>query len=92
LTDSQLKYARSSTNKPKQNAKYWRDKGFSIDGDINNETKLAFIKLPQDNKSETWLTYWNFYILTRYNHDNRYAMTVFQLSDILKQQFNQTNP
>ncbi len=92
LTKSQLKYAKSSTNKPKKNAQYWRTKGFSIDSDINNKTKLAFIKLPQDNTTETWLTFWNFYVLTRYNHDNRYAMTAVQLSNKLKQQFNQTQP
>lgn len=92
LTKSQLKYAKSSTNKPKKNAQYWRAKGLSIDNDIDNKTKLAFIKLPQDNMSETWLTFWNFYILTRYNHDNRYAMTAVHLSEQLKQQFNQTYP
>jgi len=91
LKKTQLKYAKSSTNKPRENAKYWRSKGFTIDSDIDDKTKLAFIKLPQKNKSETWLTFWNFYILTRYNHDNRYAMTAVQLSNKLLQQFNQTN-
>jgi membrane-bound lytic murein transglycosylase B len=91
LTKSQLKYAKSGTIKPKKNAKYWRDKGFYIDNKINNKTKLAFIKLPQDNKAETWLTFWNFYVLTRYNHNNKYAMTIVQLSNKIKQQFNQTN-
>jgi membrane-bound lytic murein transglycosylase B len=92
LKNSQLKQAKSSTNKPKKNAKYWRSKGFRIDSDINDKTKLAFIKLPQDNNSETWLTFWNFYVLTRYNHDNRYAMTAVHLSEKLKQQFNLTHP
>lgn len=92
LKNSQLKQAKSSTNKPTKNAKYWRSKGFRIDSDINDKTKLAFIKLPQDNNSETWLTFWNFYVLTRYNHDNRYAMTAVHLSEKLKQQFNLTHP
>ncbi len=89
LNKTQLKYAKSSTNKPKKNAKYWRDKGFIINNSINNKTKLAFIKLPQDSGFETWLTFWNFYVLTRYNHDNRYAMTAYQLSEKIKQKFNQ---
>jgi membrane-bound lytic murein transglycosylase B len=92
LTKSQLKYARSNTNKPKKNAQYWRNKDFDINPNINNKTKLSFIKLPQDNEAETWLTFWNFYVLTRYNHNNKYAMTIVQLSDKIKQQFNQTNP
>ncbi|MDG2394907.1 lytic murein transglycosylase B [Candidatus Thioglobus sp.] len=89
LTDNQKHYAKSSTNKPKKNALYWRNKGFNIDSDINNKTKLAFIKLSQDNHFETWLTFWNFYVLTRYNHDNRYAMTAVLLSEKIKQQFTQ---
>ncbi|SMN15096.1 Membrane-bound lytic murein transglycosylase B precursor [uncultured Candidatus Thioglobus sp.] len=92
LTKSQKNHAKSGTNKPKKNAHYWRNKGFDIDSDINNKTKLAFIRLSQDDHFETWLTFWNFYVLTRYNHDNRYAMTAVQLSEKIKQQFNQTNP
>lgn len=88
LNDAQLKYARRSTNKPKKNAQYWRKKGFEIAPDIKPTTKLAFINLPQDTIDDTWLTFWNFYVLTRYNHDNRYAMTAYQLSTQLKQQFN----
>ncbi len=88
LDKSQLKYAKRSTNKPQYKAQHWRKKGFKIDQDINNITKLAFIQLPQDDINETWLTFWNFYVLTRYNHDNRYAMVAYQLSKQLKQQFN----
>ncbi len=91
LSSTHLKYAKRSTNKPKKNAKYWRSKGLNIDTDIPNKTKLAFIRLPQQKIDETWLTFWNFYILTRYNHDNRYAMTAYQLSKKIKQQFNQNN-
>lgn len=91
LSSTHLKYAKRSTNKPKKNAKYWRNKGLNIDTDIPNKTKLAFIRLPQQKIDETWLTFWNFYILTRYNHDNRYAMVAYQLSKKIKQQFNQSN-
>lgn len=91
LSSTHLKYAKRSTNKPKKNTQYWRNKGLSIDPDIPNKTKLAFIRLPQQKIDETWLTFWNFYVLTRYNHDNRYAMAAYQLSEKIKQQFNQNN-
>ena len=91
LSSAHLKYAKRSTNKPKKNTQYWRNKGLSIDPDIPNKTKLAFIRLPQQKIDETWLTFWNFYVLTRYNHDNRYAMAAYQLSKKIKQQFNQNN-
>jgi hypothetical protein len=32
-----------------------------IDSDINNKTKLAFIRLPQKMNEDIWLTFWNFY-------------------------------
>lgn len=93
LEQSQLKYAKFSTNKPKKNAAYWRQKGLNIDPSIPAKTKLAFIRLPQkdDSSIKTWLTFWNFYVLTRYNHDNRYAMVVYQLSEKIKHKFNQQN-
>lgn len=87
LKTQHLKHAKRSNSKPKKNAQYWRKKGFDIDTDIHNKTKLAFIRLPQKINQDTWLTFWNFYVLTRYNHDNRYAMAVYQLSEKLKQEY-----
>ena len=92
LSSAQAKMAKRSTVKPKKNAQYWRQNGFNIDMDIDNKTKLDFIQLSSDKSNENWLTFWNFYILTRYNHDNRYAMVVYQLSEQLKQQFTSKNP
>lgn len=89
LNDKQFEYAKRANSKPKMTAEFWRNKGFDIDADIDNKTKLAFVRLPQKTIDETWLTFWNFYVLTRYNHDNRYAMTVYHLSERIKQQFNQ---
>lgn len=89
LNDKQLKHAKRANSKPKKNAKYWRKQGLKIDTDIPHKTKLAFVRLPQKKINETWLTFWNFYVLTRYNHDNRYAMAVYHLSDAIKKQFNQ---
>ena len=89
LHTEQLQHAKRANSKPKMTAKYWRKQGFDIDTDINNKTKLAFVRLPQKKIDENWLTFWNFYVLTRYNHDNRYAMAAYHLSEKIKQQFNQ---
>lgn len=90
LDTKHLKYAKHANNKPQKNAQYWRNKGLNISVDINDKTKLAFIRLPQKINDESWLTFWNFYVLTRYNHDNRYAMAVYQLSEKLKQAYDLT--
>ena len=92
LSKTQAKMAKRGPAKPKKTAQYWRQNGFKLDTDINNKTKLDFIQLNNEKTKETWLTFWNFYILTRYNHDNRYAMVVYQLSEQLKQQFRSKNP
>ena len=67
----------------KKTIKYWRTKNINI---INTpDTKLAkVIKLSLNNNSyEYWLVYWNFYAITRYNHDNKYAMAAYQLGEKL---------
>ena len=43
------------------------------------------IRLEQPDHEEFWLGLENFYVITRYNHSNLYAMAVFQLSQSLKQ-------
>ena len=57
----------------------------------------ASTRLPGDEQLATLLTlkgadgdeYWiglnNFYVITRYNHSEKYAMAVYQLSEILKE-------
>jgi len=49
------------------------------------------IQLPQDNHIDMRQTLWNFYVLTRYNHDNRYAMAAQLLSEHIKKEFQQIN-
>ena len=82
--------AKNTTNKPTKTTKFWRDNGIKIDNNIANHVKAAFILLEQESESdnETWITFWNFYVLTRYNHDNRYAMSVYQLANKIEQEFN----
>ena len=90
LDKTQQSLAQAKISKPTKNAQYWRELGLDIDNTISDDAKLAFIRLHDDQSMQTWLTFWNFYAITRYNHDNRYAMTVYQLSAQLKQAFTST--
>jgi membrane-bound lytic murein transglycosylase B len=44
------------------------------------ETLTSLIKLDAGENHEYWLGLHNFYVITRYNHSNLYAMAVYQLS------------
>ena len=49
------------------------------------QTPVALLELEGDNGKEYWLTTENFYVITRYNHSNLYAMAAFQLGELLRE-------
>ncbi len=42
--------------------------------------EYSLLKLEANSGAEYWVTHHNFYVITRYNHSNLYAMAVHQLS------------
>ena len=53
----------------------------------NRPTKVGLIELITNNGEEFWLTYPNFYVITRYNSSPQYALVVYLLSQQLKTQW-----
>lgn len=64
--------------------------GVSLENLPNGEDKIALISLTQKHGEEYWLARQNFYSITRYNHSRMYAMTVKQLAELIRNQYEQT--
>ncbi len=90
-----IKTSRTSP-KPTYNLKQLQKSGISLKNSesINkklNKTKFALISLEEENTAEHWLGLKNFYVITRYNRSNHYAMAVHQLSQSIKTAYNTNN-
>ena len=62
----------------------WQEKGFRSSNDLSPELPAAVLKLVEQDRKTYWLTFKNFYVITRYNRSPRYAMAVYQLSQEIK--------
>ena len=54
--------------------------GITTKARLDPAALTSLIKLETENGHEYWLGLHNFYVITRYNHSNLYAMAVYQLS------------
>ena len=74
--------------KPYATIDQFKKQGVSIKTRIkkgfDKEQKATLLKLKGKKGDEYWLGLKNFYVITRYNHSELYAMAVFQLSEALK--------
>jgi len=64
----------------------WRDlkrSGLRSQFEIGDDTPVALVELKQRDHSEYWVGFQNFYVITRYNHSELYAMAVYQLAKLI---------
>ena len=54
---------------------------------IGEETQVALVRLEQKNHPEYWVGFQNFYVITRYNHSELYAMAVYQLAKLISYEY-----
>ena len=55
-----------------------------VDKQLNDKQLATLLKFDGRRGKEYWLGLKNFYVITRYNHSELYAMAVYQLSERLK--------
>lgn len=67
-----------------------KQKGLSSQFNISEETPVALVKLQQKERPEYWAGFQNFYVITRYNHSELYAMAVYQLAKLISREFKKT--
>jgi len=70
--------------KPSLTVSQWQEKGFRASDDLSPQLPAAVIKLVEEDRNTYWLTFKNFYVITRYNRSPRYAMAVYELSQEIK--------
>ncbi len=62
--------------------------GIKSDNAYATDEKLKLLQFVQESGPEYWLARHNFYVITRYNHSQLYAMAVYQLAQEIKQRKN----
>lgn len=62
------------------------DWGYQVDEPLAGpDTPVSLVSLEGAEGTEHWVTYKNFYVISRYNHSALYSMAVFQLADAIEQ-------
>lgn len=83
LSDSDADSFANETLSLKADLSEWKKRGVNIPKDMP-EQKAALFRYQAEEKTEYWLAYKNFYVITRYNRSRLYARTVHEFSQVLK--------
>ncbi|MDL0430667.1 lytic murein transglycosylase B [Marinobacter sp. TBZ242] len=70
--------------KPEFTVNDYRQAGIVPEADVPDDADARAIRLVGEDEQQLWLTYHNFYVITRYNHSHLYAMAVHQLARALE--------
>ena len=77
----------SDNIKPHLTQQQMLDNGVILPYGLPPELKGSLIELDGKNGPEYWVTWHNFYVISRYNHSALYSMAVFQLSEHMRSEY-----
>lgn len=70
---------------PKSSLDELARQGFRPLSEFDRSMTAIPLRFEGDEGAEFWLGFPNFYVITRYNHSHRYAMAVYQLSQLIQE-------
>ena len=86
LTGEAYKEVVAQGIKPQLSIKELQNRGIVAEDEIPENEPAAVIELENKKNAEYWIGLNNFYVITRYNHSELYAMAVYQLSREIRAQ------
>lgn len=79
-TSSDFKKLKKQALKPSLSVKQLNDLGYKTKQKLDDKAMVSLTQLQQKDSMEYWFGMHNFYVITRYNHSEMYAMAVYQLA------------
>jgi len=87
VTDGSLADSLEPGVKPSYTWAELKQNGLGSQFTIREETPVALVRLEQKDHAEYWVGFQNFYVITRYNHSELYAMAVYQLAKLISHEY-----
>ena len=72
--------------RPAHRAAEARSLGLAVNEALSDDAPVKLLVLETEAGEETWLAFHNFYVITRYNHSDLYAMAITELAEALVEQ------
>ena len=86
-TNKEFTSLKKQALKPSLTVKQLIQMGYKTTKKLNSDAKVTLTQLQQKDHKEYWFGMHNFYVITRYNHSEMYAMAVYQLAQEIKNKY-----
>ncbi len=86
--DSDFEKLKKQALKPSLSVKQLNDMGYKTKQKLDDKAMVSLTQLQQKDSMEYWFGMHNFYVITRYNHSDMYAMAVYQLAQEIAKKYN----